>query len=336
MRRRDIFGANVLGGAAHPRLDAAQRRLGRLQIAPLARLDQPVVVLNRVFRVERQPQRHLTVARQFDRELDPLIAARPHLDIARILVGGEDLLEDVAEGHLAPGSPRFDIAEDPLQIADAGRQRLHLADALMHPGQELVDHLEGRAEPLLQGSLELFVDCLPHLLELRGILGTQHVQAAFNRVAQRVLLGLGLPGELRYRNTEAVPQLLKGLLHLLAQGSGVRRSLFAQQFGAQSALLPSARKLVAQHLFEALLLGGLIIAEAKKDGRRERGSEKRECETSGREQLYRHPGSRMQGPSSRGSRELSPEAVRRLSAGEHRANIGTKLNRSAGSCREIL
>src|SRR6202011_2268817 len=95
-------------------------RLGCFQIASLARLDQPVVILRRVFRVERQPQWHLTVARQFDRELDPLIAVWPHLDIARVLVGREDLLEDVAERHLAPGSPRFDIAEDTLQIAYAG------------------------------------------------------------------------------------------------------------------------------------------------------------------------------------------------------------------------
>jgi hypothetical protein len=88
VRRHHILGANVLGGAAHPRLDAAQRRLGCFQIAPLGRLDQPVVILRRVFRVDRQPQWHLTVARQFDRELDPLIAARPHLDITRVLVSG--------------------------------------------------------------------------------------------------------------------------------------------------------------------------------------------------------------------------------------------------------
>jgi hypothetical protein len=94
----------------------------------------------------------------------------PHLDIARVLVGREDLLEDVAERHLAPGSPRFDIAEDTLQIADASRQRLHLADALVHSGQRFVDHLERRAEPLLQRSLELFVDGLAHLLEFLGIL----------------------------------------------------------------------------------------------------------------------------------------------------------------------
>ena len=194
VRRRDIFGADVLAGAAHPRFDAAQRRLGRFQIASLGCLDQPVVILGRVFRVERQPQRRLTVPRQFDRELDPLIAARPHLDIARVLVGREDLLEDVAERHLAPGPPRFDVAEDALQVADTCRQRLHLADALVHSGQRIVDHLERRAEPLLEGSLELFVDRLPHLLELRGILRAQHVQAALNGIAQRVLLGIGLPG----------------------------------------------------------------------------------------------------------------------------------------------
>ena len=228
MRRHHIFGANVSGGAAHPHLDGAQRRLGRFRIAPLGCLDEPVVILGRKFRVERQPQRHLTVARQFDCELDPLIAARPDLDIARVLVGGEDLLEDVAERHLAPGSPRFDVAEDTLQIPDASRQRLHLTDALMHSGQRIVDRLERRAEPLLQSSLELFVDRLPHLLELRGILRTQHVEAAFNGVAQRLLLGLRLPGELRYCKTEAVPQFLKCMLHLLAQGFGVRRSLFAQ------------------------------------------------------------------------------------------------------------
>jgi hypothetical protein len=75
------------------------------------------------------------------------------------------------------------------------------------------------------------------------------------------------------------------MLHLLAQGFGACRSLFAQHFGADGALLPSARQLVAQYLFEALLLRARIKAKANKNGRRDRASHKRGGETGGREQL---------------------------------------------------
>jgi hypothetical protein len=57
--------------------------------------------------------------------------------------------------------------------------------------------------------------------------------------------------------------------------------------------LPPARKLVAQHSFQALLLRRGIIAEAKNDGRRERSSEKRDGETNSWKKLYRHLGSRL-------------------------------------------
>ena len=86
------------------------------------------------------------------------------------MIGGKDLLEDVAEGDLAPRAARLDVAENALQIADTGRQSLHLADALMHSGQRIIDHLERCAEPLFKGRLELFVDRLPHLLQLLGVL----------------------------------------------------------------------------------------------------------------------------------------------------------------------
>jgi hypothetical protein len=114
------------------------------------------------------------------------------------LLGRQDLFEDIAERHLAPGALGFDVAEDALQIAHAGRQRLHFADALMHFRERIIDHLERRAEPLLQCALELFVDRLTHLLQLFGVLEAQHIEAPLDR-----------PAKLGHRRAELLRHLLE-------------------------------------------------------------------------------------------------------------------------------
>jgi hypothetical protein len=57
--------------------------------------------------------------------------------------------------------------------------------------------------------------------------------------------------------------------------------------------LPPARKLLAQHLFQPLLLRMRTMPEPKKDGRRNRGYPKRDSETDDCKKLYRHLGSRL-------------------------------------------
>ena len=69
---------------------------------------------------------------QPDGELDPLAAARPRRRVRRVLLGREDLLEQRAELHLAPGAARLHVGQHLLEVADARGQRLHLAEPLVH------------------------------------------------------------------------------------------------------------------------------------------------------------------------------------------------------------
>src|SRR5262249_21392147 len=154
-----------------------------------------------------------------------------------------------------------------------------------------------------------------HLLELFGIIRTQYFQTAFHRLAQRILLAFRLPGELGYLGAEAVSELLKGALNLLAQASSARRRFLAQHFAPHGTLLPPARKLVAQPLLEprqsgrdGLLLQGRVRAQTEKDDRGEPGSQDRSRDADGWQQLYRHRHPRPLGGSSRRCRELSSPA----------------------------
>ena len=71
-----------------------------------------------------------------------------------------------AELHLAPHAARLHVGQHALQVADAGRERLHLAQAPVHLLQAVGHQLERLAEPLLERGLQLFVDGRAHLLEL--------------------------------------------------------------------------------------------------------------------------------------------------------------------------
>src|SRR5258707_11390114 len=59
-----------------------------------------------------------------------------------------------------PRSPLFPYTTlfRSLQVADAGRERLHLAEPAMHLLQPVRDKFEGFAEPLFARGVQLFVD----------------------------------------------------------------------------------------------------------------------------------------------------------------------------------
>ena len=53
-------------------------------------------------------------------------------DVSSILVGCEDLVEQIAELHLAPSAASLDICKYTSEIANATSERLHFAQALVN------------------------------------------------------------------------------------------------------------------------------------------------------------------------------------------------------------
>ena len=72
------------------------------------------------------------LARQLDRVLDPVRAARHRRDILGILAGGQQFGQNRAELHLAQNAAGLDAGKHLFQPAHIGGQRLHLAQALVH------------------------------------------------------------------------------------------------------------------------------------------------------------------------------------------------------------
>ena len=148
------FGANVFRAFSQGRFQVFHRLLRRDEIGRFLRCDQPVIILNRKFRINRQPDRvAVLVARQLDRELDDLAAAFARFDIARELFRSEHLIEKRAELHFAPATARFHIRQHALQTAHIARQLLHRAEPLMHLFEPIAYQLERFAKPFLERAL---------------------------------------------------------------------------------------------------------------------------------------------------------------------------------------
>ena len=71
-------------------------------------------------------------ARQPDRELHLGVAARHRAHVAPELLRRHGVFDQALKLHLAPGSAGLDVGQDALEIADARRQGLHLAQAAQH------------------------------------------------------------------------------------------------------------------------------------------------------------------------------------------------------------
>ncbi len=92
----------------------------------------------------------VVAAGEAHRIFDALQAVLLDLCIAQILVGRQELFEQHAELHLAPGAARLHIAEHALEVADAGRERLHLAEPRMHAFELFLHRAERFRQPLVQ------------------------------------------------------------------------------------------------------------------------------------------------------------------------------------------
>ena len=144
----------VCGGATYfSRIARASRRrrfsiaradlLDAGRVGALLRLDQALVVLARKLAVDRQPERRAVVApaRQLDRELDARAGAGHRLDVGRVLLEREHLLEQRGELHLAEDAARLDVARArgsasrrPRRASASRRGRCAPARAARPPG----------------------------------------------------------------------------------------------------------------------------------------------------------------------------------------------------------
>jgi len=94
------------------------------------------------------------------------------------------LFEERRQLDFAPGAAGLDVAQYPLEVADARSQRLHFAKAPMHLFETVADQLEGFAEALLECGVQLFVHGAAHLLELAGIVRLDCGQSSLDTDSQ--------------------------------------------------------------------------------------------------------------------------------------------------------
>ena len=200
MRGRYIFGKDLLCLQLDGGLERVARRQDGGLVGGVLRVHEPLVLLHGVFGVDGQPHRVLVVlARQANRKLDQLVAARHGLDVARKLVGREHVVDDGPKLHFAPGAARLHVGHHALQVTHAARQGLHFAQALVHLLQPVRHQLEGFAQALLQRGVQLFVHRAAHFFELGGVVGLNGAQTLVERGAQLfgvVLAALHQAGEL--------------------------------------------------------------------------------------------------------------------------------------------
>ncbi len=241
---------------------------------------QALVILGREFGVDRQPQRSVFVGPgQANGEFDPLVAARPDLDIALVLLDCQHLGENAAQRDLGPGAARLNVAQHPLQIADPGSQGLHLAHTLEHLFELVADQLEAGAEPVLECFVQLFVDRDAHRFELFGVVDAQRLQPALDRALQR-----------------------------LAEPDHRAGDFLAQLPGFLGGEPPAARQLVAQALVEAgeRRLDRRLAAAALRAGAQQHRDPGGQNQPSQRERGKSHPGQAHPMPSTRPSGAISP------------------------------
>ena len=259
VRRLDVLVADL------PRLlpeELVQRPAARFhdgEVGALQRILQPLPVVERELGVDRQPARRARggLAGQADRELDALAAAGPGGDVGGVLRRRQHLGEQRGELHLAPAAARLDVGQHALQVADAGGERLHLAQPLVHLLEAVGHLLERSAEALLQRRLQLFVDGGAHLVELFRVLVAQHVEALLDGRAhgfQALLVGARELGEALAEALHllALPRRHRGelLLHRLREPGDADGELVARRRRRRRALPARGREVAADVALE--------------------------------------------------------------------------------------
>ncbi len=264
VRRLDVLVADRTGLRLEEPLQRLAARLDRADVGPLDRLLQPLVVLQRKLGVDRQPARLavLAAAREPDRELDALAAARTRRDVLRVLRRREHLREQRAELHLAPAAAALDVGQHLLEVAHARGEVLHLAQPLVHLVEAVGHLLERLPEALLERGLQLFVHGRAHLLELGRIVGAQRLEVLRDARAHRfepLLVGRRQRGQ-PVAELLQLPALQRAhagelLTHRLPELRQRGRELAAGGLRRGRLLLPRDRQVLPQVALEVRALG---------------------------------------------------------------------------------
>ena len=158
-----------------------------------------MIIFGRKFCIDRQPDRRAVfVARKLNCKIDILATLVARLDVARELIGGQKLFEQISQLHFPPAAARLHVRQNFLQTADIARELLHRAETFVHLFQTIAHQLERFAEAFLQRALQFFVDRRAHLVDLLGVVLLRFFQAkidnrahTFERFAELFALSLG-------------------------------------------------------------------------------------------------------------------------------------------------
>ena len=198
MRRFDVFFGDGLGFQPDAYFERARGGFNGRGIGGFLGRQQTLVILDRKFRVDRQPDRARVGAAalpwQPDRKLDHFARPRSRGDVGCVLVLREQVGEQGRKLHLAEGAARLDVGQHAFEIADALGQGMHLAQAALHGFEPFADQLERFAQTLFERRMQLLVDRAAHLVELFRVVGLQLADFLFERRAdlgQAPLVGLG-------------------------------------------------------------------------------------------------------------------------------------------------
>ncbi len=154
----------------------------------------------------------------------------------------EDLGEKIFQLHFAPCAARSDIAEHALEIAHAGREILHFAEAFVNLLQPLTHQTEGLAKARFERGLQFFVNRLAHLFELRRVIGLHGEQALIDHSAN----GFELSASWR---SAAIRRVARSARRTLDAG----RDFLAQRPAVLALPLLRAGEIVAQAGFERIV-----------------------------------------------------------------------------------
>ena len=150
-----------------------------------------------------------------------------------------------------------------LEVSDAGSQRLHFAQTLVHLLEPVGDELERRAQPLLERRVQFFVDGRPDVLELLRVVAAQKLQPLLDGRPHGLkprLVGLSQRREPLVLQLSDRPE--QGL-HLLREPGHGRGKLAAPELCLLRGFGPCLRELGAKLALQPLVLRADRIEAAR-------------------------------------------------------------------------
>ena len=198
--------------------------------------------------IDGKPDRLAIFPRNAHRILHALRAPRHRGHVLGKLHRCEDLAQDGTQLYLAHDTPGLHVGEHALEVAHAGGQPLHRAQAAVHLLEPGVDAGERLREPLVERALERLVNRGAHGLERLGILRTEPLDA-LGVLHANALEALGV---VRPHGLEPTSRLRAELGHLVCQA----REPVARLRELNALQLAALRGLTLEHRGELRCLGG--------------------------------------------------------------------------------